>query len=198
MSSVMTVRGPIAPEELGFTSLHEHILVDLAECYRNRYRQILPNVEMPDGPFAMEDRSTLRHAILLSSSNLRLDDEEAAAGEVADFRTAGGSAIVETGAPGIRTAEDVRAFQRISEKTGVHIVACTGLYAEDSWPEHFQGLTQSSTRPTFERRSPTASGTPAYSRPDQGRLRRLDAGGRHLRPPPHRSRARQGSRCRFT
>ena len=141
-AKVMTVRGPIAPEDLGFTSLHEHILVDLAECYRNRYRQILPDVDMPDGPFAMEDRSTLRHAILLSSSNLRLDDEGVAMGEVADFRAAGGSAIVETGAPGIRTASDVVAFKRISEQTGVHIVACTGLYAEDSWPESFRGLTR--------------------------------------------------------
>lgn len=137
----MTVRGPIAPEELGFTSLHEHILCDVSECYRGRYRKILPpEIAMPDGPFVLEDRSTLRHAILLSSSNLRLDDEESMTGEVADFARAGGSAIVETGAPGIRTAEDVTAFVRISERTGVHIVACTGLYAEDSWPERFRGL----------------------------------------------------------
>ena len=138
---IMTVKGPIAPDALGFTSLHEHILVDLAECYRARYRLILPDMDMPDGPFVMEDRSTLRHGILLSSSNLRLDNEQDAAGEVADFRAAGGSAIVETGAPGIRTAADVLAFKRISEETGVHIVACTGLYAEDSWPERFRGLT---------------------------------------------------------
>jgi phosphotriesterase-related protein len=84
----------------------------------------------------------LRHAMLMSSENLRLDDEEAAASEVADFKDAGGSAIVETGAPGIRTWEDVVAFRRISERTGVHIVACTGLYAEDSWPERFRGLSE--------------------------------------------------------
>jgi len=139
---ITTVRGPIDPSQLGFTSLHEHILVDLAECFRSRYQKILPNTEMPDHPFTVENRSTLRHGIILSSENLRLDDEEAAAGEVADFKAAGGSAIVETGAPGIRTANDVEAFRRISEKTGVHIVACTGLYAENSWPQRFQGMTQ--------------------------------------------------------
>lgn len=142
MARVMTVRGPIDAADLGFTSLHEHILVDLAETFRGRYRQILPNVPMPDGPFVIEDRSTLRHGILLSSENLRLDDEEAAAGEVDDFRDAGGSAMVETGVPGIRTASDVRVFRRISEKTGVHIIACTGLYAENSWPGRFQGLSR--------------------------------------------------------
>ncbi len=142
MARVITVRGPIAPEALGFTSLHEHILVDLAETFRGRYRQILPDMPMPDGPFQLQDRSTLRHGIILSSENLQLTDEEWAAGEVADFHAAGGSAIVETGAPGIRSARDVVAFQRISEKTGVHIVACTGLYAENSWPDRFRGLTQ--------------------------------------------------------
>jgi len=138
---IMTVRGPIEPAELGFTSMHEHILVDLAKCYRERFGKLLPgNAQLPDGPFTLENRSTLRHAMLLSSENLRLDDEDVATSEVADFKAAGGSAIVETGAPGIRTREDVVAFQRISERTDVHIVACTGLYAEDSWPQQFRGL----------------------------------------------------------
>jgi len=142
-SKIRTVRGPIEPSELGFTSMHEHILVDLAECYRERFRKVLPgNAAFPDGPFTLENRSMLRHAMLLSSENLQLDDEEVAAGEVADFKAAGGSAIVETGSPGIRKWEDVVAFRRISERTDVHIVACTGLYAEDSWPERFRGLTE--------------------------------------------------------
>jgi phosphotriesterase-related protein len=140
---IMTVRGAIEPSELGFTSMHEHVLVDLAECYRARFTRGLPGMrEFPDGPFSLERRSELRHAMLLSSENLRLDDEEAATGEVADFAAAGGSAIVETGAPGIRSAEEVAAFRRISERAGVHIVACTGLYAEDSWPERFRGLSE--------------------------------------------------------
>src|SRR5450756_2860054 len=99
---IMTVRGPITPDQLGFASLHEHILCDLADCYRDRYRW--GNVLMPDWPLVLENRSSLRHAMILSSSNLRLDDEEVMAAEVADFRAAGGMAIVETGAPGIRTA----------------------------------------------------------------------------------------------
>ncbi len=137
--TVKTVRGPIAPGDLGFTSLHEHILCDLAACYRDRFSR--PRSTLPDRPFVPENRSSLRHAMILSSENLRLDDEEMMTGEVADFRAAGGMAIVETGSPGIRTADDVCAFVRISERTGVHIVACTGLYAEDSWPDRFRGLT---------------------------------------------------------
>ena len=97
----MTVRGPIAPGELGFTSLHEHILCDLSVCYRDRFRR--GPREMPDRPLIPENRSSLRHAMVLSSNNLRLDDEEVMTAEVADFHAAGGMAIVETGSPGIRT-----------------------------------------------------------------------------------------------
>jgi phosphotriesterase-related protein len=133
----MTVRGPIDPGDLGWTSLHEHILVDLVATYRDRFAggRALRDMALVD-----ENRSRLRHAMILSSENLRLDDEEMMTGEVQDFREAGGNAIVETGSPGIRSAKDVEAFARISERTGVHIVACTGLYAEDSWPDEFRGL----------------------------------------------------------
>ncbi len=63
-------------------------------------------------------------------------------GEVADFKSAGGSTIVEVSVPGIRTpSQDVVTLRRISEKTGVHIVATTGLYSEDSWPEKYRKMT---------------------------------------------------------
>jgi len=48
----------------------------------------------------LKNRSMLRHAMLLSSENLRLDDEEAETGEVTDFRAAGGAPIVKTGGAG--------------------------------------------------------------------------------------------------
>lgn len=137
---VMTVRGPVAPDKLGFTSLHEHILVDLSSAFRDRFQRG-PRA-MPDRPNTLENRSMLRHAMILSKDNLRLDDEEMMTAEVQDFADAGGGAIVETGAPGIRSGEDVAAFVRISERTGVHIIACTGLYSEDSWPHQFRGLTE--------------------------------------------------------
>ncbi len=139
-SPIQTVCGPIAPESLGFTSMHEHILCDLT-VFRERFKKLLGRNDMPEVPLTLANRSRLRHGMILSPENLRLNDEAMMTGEVEDFAGAGGNAIVETGAPGIRCADDVRAFARISEATGVHIVACTGLYAEDSWPDHFRGLT---------------------------------------------------------
>jgi len=41
MAEIMTVLGPIAPEKLGLTSMHEHILWD-GRVYRQKYEHIIP------------------------------------------------------------------------------------------------------------------------------------------------------------
>jgi len=47
--------------------------------------------------------------------------------------------MVDMSTPGLRS--DLPAIRRISKKTGVHVVATTGLYAEDSWPEKYRAMT---------------------------------------------------------
>lgn len=142
---VMTVSGPVLPEELGFTSMHEHILADCS-MFRSRIHKRKPFIPRTAGHWEetllLENRSAHRHDIVLSLDNMRLDDEIAMTQEVTDFRDGGGGAIVEVSAPGIRsTAADLKAFQRIAKHTGVHIVASTGLYVEDTWPEWLRELT---------------------------------------------------------
>lgn len=142
---IMTVRGPLAPEQLGFTSMHEHILSDCS-MFRNRSRkaEFIPRSRAvkPEDKLTLENRSVLRHDIVLSLDNMRLDDESVMTAEVADFKAGGGDAILEVSAPGIRsTPEDVRALRRIAEQTGVHIVASTGLYVEDTWPACYRDMT---------------------------------------------------------
>jgi phosphotriesterase-related protein len=62
------------------------------------------------------------------------------AGELAEYKAAGGQAIMDMSPPGLRT--NVPGIQQISERTDVHIVATTGLYTEDSWPEKYRRMTQ--------------------------------------------------------
>jgi predicted metal-dependent phosphotriesterase family hydrolase len=45
MPEIMTVLGPIAPGEAGFTSMHEHVLYD-GRCFRRRFGSLIP----PDPP----------------------------------------------------------------------------------------------------------------------------------------------------
>ena len=70
--------------------------------------------------------------------NGKIDDEALAIKEIGFFKQVGGGAIVDVTTAGI--GRDVRALERISRTTGVHIVASTGLYIEDSHPEAFRAM----------------------------------------------------------
>jgi phosphotriesterase-related protein len=145
IQKIMTVCGSIAPEQLGFTSMHEHILSDCS-MFRNRVRKpcFVQNrhIVKPEDKLTLANRSALRHDIVSSLDNMKLDDELTMTAEVADFIAGGGDSIVEVSAPGIRsTADDLIAIQRIAERTGVNIVASTGLYAEDTWPVLYRIMT---------------------------------------------------------
>ena len=91
MPEIMTVCGPIAPEELGFTSMHEHILWD-GRVYRQKYEAMLPD-GLPvaaDDPVTLENVSLLEHCFIMSWDACSMHDEELMTAEVADFKASGG------------------------------------------------------------------------------------------------------------
>jgi phosphotriesterase-related protein len=161
MPEIMTVRGPIKSEDLGFTSMHEHILYD-GSIYRQRYVDILdidpseePNStdttnafgsvssgKLPkDFPVHADDLLSLenigfhRRNFFLTWDAVSMHDEEVMEDEMADFKSTGGGAIVDMSAPGLRS--NLPAIKRLSEKTDLHVITTTGLYTEDSWPDEF-------------------------------------------------------------
>jgi len=142
---IMTVCGLIAPNQLGLTSMHEHVLSDCS-MFRSRIRKSdwlkKERVVGLEDKLRLENRSVLRHDIVASLDNMMLDDECTMRSEVADFKAGGGHAIVEVSAPGIRSSpSDLIAIRRISEQTGVHIIISTGLYVEDTWPACYHRMT---------------------------------------------------------
>ncbi len=151
MAEIMTVLGPIAPHELGFTSMHEHILLDGSGVYARRqersvsaevraaYRAGLPADlrEAWNGEVSLATSGLLRGNLVLVRDNLVIDDEDLMTEEVSDFKAGGGTAILDVSGIGLRTS--VAGVQRISRRSGVHVVVCTGFYTEDSWPEPYHG-----------------------------------------------------------
>lgn len=141
MPEIMTVLGAIDPGELGFTSMHEHVLCDGSVYFKRTEGQFPEDLPVdPDDPVRLENIGLLQRNFSLTKDACSLQDEEAMAAEVAEFKESGGAALVEQSAPGLRS--DVGAIRRISEQTGVHIVATTGLYTEDSWPDRFKNMRQ--------------------------------------------------------
>ena len=136
---VVTVLGPVAADCLGFTSMHEHVLCD-GRGFRRRSEPLLPADSLvdADAPVSLETIGVLQRDPGLSWDAVSMLDEELATAEVADFADAGGRTIVDMSAIGLRA--DLEATRRISRQTGVHIVATTGFYLEDFWPQELRGL----------------------------------------------------------
>jgi len=63
-----------------------------------------------------------------------MDEVEVAIDEVACFNKAGGDTLVELSCIGL--GRDVVGLKKISEQTGVNIIASTGFYREVSYPEY--------------------------------------------------------------
>ncbi len=98
MTEIHTILGPIAPQELGFTDSHGHLIMD-------------------------------RDLIVQKYPDFRLDSVEKVSEEVELFMQAGGRAMVEMAPPGC--GRNPRAMVEIARRTGLHVVAATGIQKGD-------------------------------------------------------------------
>jgi len=126
---IQTVKGVIAKEALGITTPHEHALIDI----RNQYPgEVAPGTLGWDGVVAKEHYELLMSDPYALRDNLVLEDEDLAIAEVGAFAKAGGQAFVDVTLPGI--GRNVRFLKRLSQETGVHVVAACGYYTGDTHP----------------------------------------------------------------
>ncbi len=138
MKKIMTVTGPINPEELGFTTMHEHVMMDGGWVLRKRYNDQLQTNDdryTADDPLSLSNIGLIKRNFMTNWDGLSFDDEIMMLGEIMDFQKSGGKSILELSVPGIRTK--VPAIKKIAEKTGAHIIISTGLYTGDSWPDKY-------------------------------------------------------------
>ena len=128
---IQTVSGPIAPETLGPTLMHEHIFLDIAP----------PNLaaEQDDWPeLTLENYWEIAHYSIDYAPKFRLDEPAVARAEVARVGAAGG-AMVELTNTGIKPQPE--AVRQISEQTGVPVVIGSGNYVEAYQDESFATAT---------------------------------------------------------
>ena len=141
MPEITTVLGTIPADKLGLTSMHEHVLYD-GSVYYDRFEPKRPtNTPVdPDDPVTLENIGLHLRNFTLTRDGCSMKDEAWMAAELAEFKASGGSAMIEQSAPGLRC--NLPGIKRVSEESGVHIIATTGLYTEDSWPEQFGAMTR--------------------------------------------------------
>lgn len=125
---IHTVLGPIAPGELGATSMHEHCLVD-ARAYLEPPRETMPK----DPRVTIENLGFVRANLVSLADNLVMDDPAIAIRELRDVRALGGSAIVDMTTIGL--GRRIEELPEISRRSGLHVIAGCGFYVDRSLPE---------------------------------------------------------------
>lgn len=123
---IQTVLGLIRPGRLGYTMTHEHLTMTFQCCYCPPPVQ---QANLADGPIVMKNLFWLKQNPYSSKENLLLNQEvDAVKEELIAFKAAGGGCIVENTTTGI--SRDVKTLKRLSQETGVHIVAGAGFYVD--------------------------------------------------------------------
>lgn len=131
-TTVQTVRGPVALDDLGITLSHEHLLNDVSSWWTPSTSTGLDAGEFAAAPVSEGVLWELRQDPFGNRANLALDDIEVASEELTRFAVLGGGTVIETTSWGI--GRDLAGLKAISERTGVHVVAGTGFYLEGSHP----------------------------------------------------------------
>ena len=127
---VQTVLGTIAPEQMGVTLPHEHLLIDFKVMFAE------PAAASDKGrahePVSLANLGWVRQNFNANLDNLRLTEEQVAADEILLFKHAGGSTVVD---PTPKTlARDPLALARIARTTGLNVVMGAGYYVHASHP----------------------------------------------------------------
>lgn len=135
--TITTVRGDIAPEALGVTTLHEHTLLDMriAGGYLKGYFKNAPASMLA---FRPENFAFLKTGVYLASDDCAVvDDMDYLVREYGFFKSDGGQSVCDCSPIGVRG--DVRKIRKLSEKTGLNMICATGIYTMSSRPQPLMG-----------------------------------------------------------
>ncbi|HET8757209.1 MAG TPA: phosphotriesterase [Solirubrobacteraceae bacterium] len=129
---IQTVLGPIGADQLGVTSMHEHLLAD-ARVLQAPAREPLPESH----GVTIENLGFLRWNLLALEDNLVLDDGDLAAAELGRAAALGQRAVVDLTVWGLGARP--RDLPAIARATGMHVIAGCGAYLDRPHPPEVAG-----------------------------------------------------------
>jgi phosphotriesterase-related protein len=145
--TILTVRGPIDPSELGTTLTHEHVFIDFTlplgdfgrwQLAFRQHPQTAEEIRIWHTPFTdPSQREFMLENLWKNRDSLLLQDADTSVSELREFAQLGGSAVVDVTSIGLgRSPEKLR---QASVDSGLHIVMGTGWYQSAWHPEGLSG-----------------------------------------------------------
>jgi phosphotriesterase-related protein len=127
---IQTVLGAVAPDAIGITLPHEHLLIDFKVMFAEP--AAAADKARAQEPVSLANLGWVRQNFNANLDNLRLLDEQVARDEILLFREAGGRTVVDPTPTTI--GRDPRALARIARATGLNVVMGAGYYVAASHP----------------------------------------------------------------
>ena len=135
---VNSVLGELSREELGITTPHEHIFIDISAFFEERELRDIKNPVTEK--VKMEHLGQLNRDPYALKDNLKLEDYEIQKKEILRFKAAGGTTMVDATMPGI--GREPETLARISRETGINVIMGTGYYVSSTHPEALASMTE--------------------------------------------------------
>ncbi|XP_053669766.1 phosphotriesterase-related protein [Anopheles nili] len=126
MMKVQTVRGPVDPEQLGYTLTHEHFSLNFDKMYSAPPDAV---EEFVSRRITLENVGYVRQYPYGSRYNINFEDfdtHQAVTRDVLAYRKFGGGAIVENTSHGL--GRNLKLMHEVSTEANVHVIAGTGHY----------------------------------------------------------------------
>ena len=136
MGKITTVLGDISPEELGYTTIHEHPFM------RADSDGVLPLPEdaTPEKTaFAVENLTYLKTSTCswTLKEYLGNDDLELEIKELLEFKKTGGQALLDATYIGCRVNDYPNKIRELSRRSGIKIICGTGYYGDYTYSADF-------------------------------------------------------------
>jgi phosphotriesterase-related protein len=119
---VQTVCGLVTPEQIGWTLLHEHVLVDIRAPSWKELEQVGETI-------TLANRFAIDYGEVMAPGNYVLNNEHIAISELKAMRRDGGDTLVDLSCGGLHP--DPLGLKRVSEASGTHIVMGCGYYVDE-------------------------------------------------------------------
>jgi phosphotriesterase-related protein len=159
VGKVLTVNGPISPDELGITLMHEHVFLDFnipnmdVERWKKAeraYPSTPAELEHWNHPVTIDILADIWQGLsmdpeVVNRDSLIIDDEATVAAELERFAKHGGRTVVDVTSIGL--SRSPAALRRVAEATGLNIVMGSGWYRA-AW--HPDGLSSRSVESLTE------------------------------------------------
>ncbi len=135
---IQTVLGPVAPDDLGITLTHEHLLIDLSTVLIEP--QGASEIELSRQPVSLENLSWIIYHSESNIDNMILSDETTIIEEALRYKKYGGRTIVDATSIGIR--RDPSGLARIARATDLNVIMGAGYYIHDCHPPDMDGKSE--------------------------------------------------------